>query len=251
MSRPRKNQTMKNLSRWGSEHPIASRWVIFACFVVLNYLAIHLAWWSLAHDWTPFQLMLPLGFALGFTGLFLYPVKRWKDKFLSPGGYYRYQKTMDGLLVAATLLIVFSGAQRLSVQHDMTLPARAVTVALDVQKESKTNFFQKVKQIKTKAKEKIQSHIQKKLEKHRHSAKALQVWVKILISLGALALGVAVWYVIIALGCSVSCSGNEVLGSIIIIGGTVLVIGGLVWAGFEIWKRRGPKPEETPAEEIP
>lgn len=241
---------MKNLSRWGSEHPIASRWIIFSCFVVLNYLAIHLALWSLSHHWTPFTLLMPLGFALGFAGLFLYPAKRWKGKF-SSGGYYRYQKTMDGLLVAATFLIVFSGTQRLSVPGEMALPARAVSIALDVQEEGAATFFQKVKKIKARAKEKIQSHIQKKLDKHRHSAKALQVWSKILISVGALALGVLLWYVIVALGCSVSCSGNEVLGAIIIIGGTLLTIAGLVWAGFEIWKRRGPKPEETPAGEIP
>ncbi len=205
----------------------------------------------MAHNWAPFPLLLPLGFAIGFTGLFLYPVKRWKGKFFSPGGYYRYQKTMDGLLVAATFLIVFSGTQRISVQHDLAQPARAMTIALDVQDSKGAKFFQKIRNIKTKAKEKIQSHIQKKLEKHRHSARALQVWAKILISLGALLLGVAVWFVIVALGCSVSCSGNEVLGSIIIIGGTLLVIGGLVWTGIEIWKRRGPKPEETPATEIP
>jgi hypothetical protein len=242
---------MKSLSHWGSQHPVASRWIIFACFVVLNYLAIQLAWWSMVHNRMPFQLMLPLGFGLGFTGLFLYPVKRWKGRLFSNNGYYRYQKTMDGLLVAATFLIVFSGTQRISVQHDRALPARAVTVALDVQKEGKTTFSQKVKKLKVKAKEKIQTHIQKKLEKHSHSAKALQVWAKILISLGALALGVLVWYIIIALGCSVSCSGNGVLGSIIMIGGTVVVIAGLVWAGFEIWKRRGPKPEDMPAAEIP
>jgi hypothetical protein len=242
---------MKNLSRWGSEHPIASRWIIFAGFVVLNYLAINLAWGALAHNWAPFPLLLPLGFAVGFTGLFLYPVKRWRGRFSSPGGYYRYQKTMDGLLVASTFLIIFSGTQRISVQHDLAQPARAMTIALDVQDSKGAKLFQKIRDIKTKAKEKIQSHIQKKLEKRRHSAKALQVWAKILISLGALALGFFAWYVIMALGCSVSCSGNEVMGSIIMIGGTVLVIGGLVWAGIEIWKRRGPKPEEMPATEIP
>lgn len=240
---------MKRLSFWGSLHPISARWVIFACFVVLNYLAIHLALWSLAHGWAPFQVLLPLGFTLGFTGLFLYPPKRWKNSRFSPAAFYRHQKTMDGLLVAATFLIVFSGTQRISVQGEMALPARAVTIALDVQDSKGAKFFQKVKDIRTKAKEKMQSHIQKKLEKHQHSAKALKVWAKILISLGALALAVLVWFIILALGCSVSCSGNEVLGAIIMIGGTVLVIGGLVWAGIEIWKRRGPKPEKMPAEE--
>lgn len=242
---------MKSLSHRGSQHPIASRCIIFGCFVALNYLAVHLALWSLAHDWQPFTAFWPLGFALGFAGLLFYPPKRWKITRFSPSSFYRYQKTMDGLLVAATFLIVFSGTQRICVQGETALPARAVSVALDLQKEGNTTFFQKVKKVKAKAKEKIQSHIQKKLEKHRHSSKALQVWAKILISVGALALGVAVWYVIIALGCSVSCSGNEVLGAIIMIGGTVVVIGGLVWAGIEIWKRRGPKPEKAPAGEIP
>ena len=239
---------MKTLAYWGSQHPVTTRWVIFFSFVLLNVLCINLAWWAMAHDFLPYPLLLPLSVALGFLGLFLYPVRRWKGTVFSKDNYFRYHKTMDGILVGATLLMVFSGTQYFSVQA-VDPPARAITTALDFRPDQPKNIFDKLKDLKNQVKEKVQTHVAKRLNDYEAAKGKMPVWVKILLTVAALAVAFVLWYIIAALACTVACSGNEIAGNIIIIGGTALVVLLLAWVVFQIWKRRGPRPEKIPEPE--
>ncbi|MBK6619638.1 MAG: hypothetical protein IPG32_01685 [Saprospirales bacterium] len=240
---------MRTLATWGSQHPVPTRWIIFLSFIALNVLAINLAWWAMVHGLIAFEVLLPLSIGLGLVGLFLYPLRRWKGSIFSKSGYFRYQKTMDGLLVGATFLMVFSMTQQFSVQSLAPAPYRAVATALDYEPVREKGFLKKLKDFKNEVVEKVKAQVVKRLDAYSKAKEGLPVWAKILLSLGALVVAFFVWYIIAALGCSLVCSGAELAGNIVIIAGTALILAMLVWVGYQIWKRRGPKVEKVPKEE--
>ena len=232
---------MKSISFWGSRHPVPARWAIFASIVLLNFLAIHLAWWAFAHKvFLPFGL--ELGFGLAFLGLCIYPAAKWKGSLWPTRRFYIVQKTADALLILGTFMLFFSGTQRLTLEATGASAPYPMAVVYDMKPASHSGFFGKVKEAGQKVKVKVQKHIVKRLEKHLQAKKRLPLWAQIALSVGALIVGVFLWYLLVALACSLSCSGQEALAVIVFVGGTLGVLALLVWAGLEIWKRREPKP---------
>lgn len=237
---------MKRLSQWAYNHPRAARLLIVLCYVVLNATGLLLG-----------DLLLLLGVHLGTVllygaaavaalALILYPQRKDKHRYRR---YYLRQKSCDGLLIATTFLLVLSAAnlrQQANTPFHVTQAGAVVPAAVHYpgsltpgKPAEKGSFFKSIK-----------NRLAHAFQKVRHYYKAISTRDKILLTALLALLAVAAMYGVIAWACSLSCSGSEAVGWIVLIAGTGAVIFLVMWAGRAInraYRRRRERREHTSA----
>lgn len=237
---------MKRLSLWAYHHPWAARLLIVLCYGVLNVtgfligdllllLGVHLG-----------TALLYGGTAVAAITLMLYPQRRDKHRYRH---YYLRQKTCDGLLIATTFLLIVSTANlRPGVATPFaSTPVQAVVPATvypagsipPAKRVTKASFLSVVR---NKA-----LHI---FQKARDSYKRISTRDKIILTALLALLAAAAMYGVIAWACSLSCSGSEAVGWIVLIAGTGAVIFLVLWAGRTInraYRRRKERRAHAPA----
>lgn len=237
---------MKRLSLWAYHHPRAARLLIVLCYAVLNVtgfligdllllLGVHLG-----------TALLYSGAAVAIMALTLYPQRKDKHRYRH---YYLRQKTCDSLLIGTTFLLVLNTAnlpQGIATPFTIT-PVQAVVPATvhpagalsPDRRADKTSFFTVVK-----------SKVVHAFQKARDAYKRISTRDKIILTALLALLAVAAMYGVIAWACSLSCSGSEAVGWIVLIAGTGAVIFLVLWAGRAInrtYRRRRERRAQAPA----
>jgi hypothetical protein len=221
---------MKRLSFWANQHKWSARLLIVIGYLVLNaagfligdlleLLGVHVSSW-----------FIYLLCAAALCGFMAYPYPGEKHRYRC---YYGKQKACDGILLTTTFLLVISAANLRHAANTPFSPSAAGAVMpaslhpsgiATKEKPSKKGSF--LKKAKTKATQAFQAV--------RHWYKRLDTRDKIILTtLLALAAALAL-YGVIAWACSLSCSGPEAAGWIVLVGGTGVVVFLVLLAGRTI-----------------
>jgi hypothetical protein len=248
---------MKRLSRWGKSNRWPARIIIIVSFALLTLLSIT-AGQSLQQG----GIILPSGIilvfvTLYFTGLLAYPSKSLRRTKLSSGSFYVRQKSCDFLLAASTMgmivcisnqpghLInnfptVLASVPLSSVpQADSSFKPYKPITAFAASLKDETGKKLKWKERKVLLKEQLRG-IKKSADMSK-GGKAALVVLSILAAIGLLAL-------VTSLACNLSCNGAEGASTIVMLGGTAVVVFLTILAFRGIYgRKKKPKKKEEVA----
>lgn len=234
---------MKRHSLWAFHHPRAARLLIVLCYLVLNVAGLLIGDLLLAMD-VPVSMPFVYGLgAMAATAFLLYPQRKENHRYRN---FYLRQKSCDGILITTTLLLVISAANLRhqaatpfhlpGVHAAVPAPAYSNAPAVAVKPAKKASFFKEVK-----------TALVKSFQKARHYYKAISTRDKILLTALLALLAAAAMYGVIAWACSLSCSGSEAVGWIVLIAGTGAVLFLVFWAARAInraYRRRRERHKE-------
>lgn len=235
---------MKRHSLWAYHHHRAARLLIILCYLILNVAGFLIGDLLLVMG---VHINMPLVYglaAVAATAFLFYPQRKEMHRYRN---FYLRQKIGDGILITTTLLLVISAAnlrhQALTPFHhpgvQAAVPATAYKNALTVTDKptKKASFFKKGKTALIKAFQKVRNYY-----------KAISTRDKILLTALLALLAAAAMYGVIAWACSLSCSGSEAVGWIVLIAGTGAVLFLVFWAGRAInraYRRRKERREHA------
>jgi hypothetical protein len=236
---------MYQISLWAHQHKWTARLCFVFIYLLLNLVCLFFNEALLAEGivvpvYLSYLLCIPF-----IIALFLYPSRREKSRYVH---FYRYQKTMDGILFTFSFLLIICTMNRYANNSlSINLPALSATEII-------------VKPIKPFHKIKVQTAQAAFVVKHwkqlKHNYRLLRQAYKesskgektALIVLASLVAGLLLMLVL-SLSCNLSCSGSEGAALTVLLLGSALVIFLLVVVIRAI--NRGGKKKEKPAEEKP
>lgn len=235
---------MKRHSLWAYQHPRAARLLIVLCYLVLNVTGFLIGDLLLEMN-VPVSMPLVYGLAaVAATTFLLYPQRKEKHRYRN---FYLRQKSCDGILLTTTLLLVIGAA---NLRHQaatpfhlpglhaaVPAPAYSNAPAVAGKPAKNASFFTEVKTAVVKA-----------FQKARNYYKAISTRDKILLTALLGLLAAAAMYGVIAWACSLSCSGSEAVGWIVLIAGTGAVLFLVFWAARAInraYRRRRERREQA------
>jgi hypothetical protein len=229
---------MYTISVWVSRHVWPSRIALVLLYVLLTLLGLFIG-----AALQLFQILIPLFFfylaVILFLSVFLlYPEKYQRHRFTH---FYRYQKTCDFVLVAATFyFIVCLGNQPQQFLHFGTQSATASTFSPQIGVAAKSSTVAEKMIHPQKLSKKALRHVLfKKIRVLHKTYKDTSVAGKIALILLSLIVAVVVGYGIVGISCSLACAGSEGFALIVLILGGGLIIFFLVRVIRRILK--GPK----------
>lgn len=232
---------MKQLSFWAKNNRYLSWVLIAALHVFLIYLAVYASVVLFLEDIVlPFNIWYAsLGIAIAIY--FFYPIKNVQKGWFKPTFFKR--KGLDFTIVLASFFMILTLFNQLTlVNHqESRIPAteaqaQNVILAPKAEKEVKNN---RVKRWLKKRHQKRAERIKKHWEKFTDGQKVGLIILTLLVGLIA-AYGVAL------LGCSLACSGSEVLGNIVFIGGWAAILIGVIVIIRNILKHKStPEPKSS------
>jgi len=234
--------TLKKTTQWARNNPISARVIIAIATILSVFLHYYWGIYLFAYD-----ILLPYSFAIGFivlgiTGAFFYPIKKHNKGIFAYT--YRKQKSLDFLIfVCGGLLVMYLGNQRATkvfaethvqlnmsqaedIHHDTKLVHLAVSSPTGSAEKPSGTFSRKelrkqlkiqIKQVKKVIKAEIK-HLKEQRKKGERGT-----GINVLLSILAVAVALGLGTLVAALACSLSCNGNELAGTV------VLIIG---WAGI-------------------
>lgn len=229
---------MRKLSLWAHCHKTASRIIIVFIYLFLNVAGLFLGdlLYSLHIKLPPFFSFLAITMTL--AGVILYPSRRRKRYYKD---FYLRQKFADGLLIIATFLFIVYGGNSLNSSGNLFYnSAHGVSMLHNPPDNYESDISggnTGEKRVSKKASRKQFTHVLKELRKsYQKSSKTHKTIAIIIVLLSA----VALTYGMLALACSIACSGSEALA--IIVG--VLGVGAIIFGAIKIIQRiRRGKPE--------
>lgn len=245
-----KNSTTIRLSYWAKSHPASAILMITVSKIVIGSIALFL---GISANFEGLTMDSKIGgYVFGIIAavcIMAYPPKRLKKK-LGFASFYQYQKRMDACLVAfgfaffffvGNLMPNWVAQPAISVTSSIRVPTVLSIVgqpkpAQQAPATERGGIFHKwlIKKAKFKIKRVIE-----KIE--QLEGDDLEVPIKIFLTLLFLALIFGLGYLALAFGCNLSCSGQETLGAIVMIGGPLLVLFLGILAIREIWKKKKKK----------
>lgn len=237
---------MKAISHWAKRNPSPSILLIILFHFILAFI-----WLSLGIDLFEQGIILPvwvmnLSIIIFLIGVAFYPVRGlhyWVLRY----SYWR-QKMMDLTLLLTSAVMIICYANQSTDLNSINTPqiqeVRALPIALklkdevagtkSIDKAEKKSLRKRIKEHRKKVRQEVRETV-KMLKKQR--ATAGQIGLLLLIIVAA----ILMLYLLAALSCSLSCSGNEGAATLVMIFGVGLIILGVVIGIRAIFKKnKGP-----------
>ncbi|MFK7807272.1 MAG: hypothetical protein AB8F74_05650 [Saprospiraceae bacterium] len=223
---------MIKISKWARLNPKSSRFIIALCHFLVVINAICFGALMYIFDWEGPRWLLVIAANIFFISYVRYP-KLDKKKSKNVSLYVR-QKAHDFTLVFFYSIVISLGVNNYIIHNnnDYSTVQRptAKLVVYELKPENNTsNKRQHRSAVKGKIKKlrKQIKHELRKLKKElkRKNDKAGVIALKILLSLLTVGASLILGYLVAALACNLSCSGQEGLAAVVLI----LGIGGVIW----------------------
>jgi hypothetical protein len=220
---------MKNLSIWAKNNRAKALVITIILHIVLGYFYFYIgALLFLQKIILPSALLYVSGI-LFLTAYIFYPIK-----YVQQGTYKRtFFKEKQWQLVAmisAVIFLVFIGnhsTRSAFSQQNYLQEYSAQTIALDIKKEVKVEK-KKSRRLIRKAKRQLRKRIRSNVRKLIKTERGMSDFGKFAAIFFSFILAIGLAWLVLAVSCNLSCSGNEALAAIVLIGGFILIIGGLI-----------------------
>jgi hypothetical protein len=234
---------MKNLSKWAKCHRNMARSIIVICQLLLTALAIAVGVTSFLLDLRIPSWVMQLAATTFLVLCFFYPVKGQLTGLFKHS--YRKQKSMDFMLASLSFLLVvgltndFSFAPMdNSISAQTVVEAQATFVVLKTKSDIQLNKNPREKMDLKASFKNLRRDLKTQIKalKKEHTPKDKRtglIVAKIFLSLLALALALGLLYLVAALSCNLSCSGQEGAAAIVLILGLV----GVLFLSFVAFKK--------------
>ena len=231
---------MKAISYWARRNPTPSILIIILLHFILAFI-----WLFLGVDLYEQGILLPawvmnLSIIIFLAAVAFYPVRGLQYWVLKHS--YRRQKMMDLMLLLSSAVMIICYVNHPNDMGSMSTPqiqeARAMPIALKlkdevargIDKAEKKSLRKKIKEHRKKVRQEVRDTV-KMLKKQNTTAGQIGLVILILIAAGILL------YLLGALACNLSCSGNEGAATLVLIFGTGLLILGVVLAVKAVFKK--------------
>ncbi len=232
---------MKNISNWARKNYILSR-----ILIITGFLFLYLLCFFTGNALRDLQIQIPFYVLLFSSIIFTVTASVYilQKHVLKKQFSYLYHKTLDGLLLISTYLILLTVYNQYGSVTNMVSGNSSYAYGSFAPSTNSSIEFGKektsIKPVKV-DKKSLKQTFKKMINAYKEKSAASK---GILIFLSVL-LGVGLFLVIAALACSISCSGSGVLGLLVLIAGTFGIVLGLVKLIERI--KKGPK-EPKPSE---
>ena len=245
-----KNSFAMRCSFWASRNrPLAIAFIIFGKVYIGTTGLLLGAWAALDGFVLPGESIWAL-VAIALFAFAAYPAKRLKCR-LGGAGFYRRQKSVDGLLAGLGLAVMFFAGNHapgwvarpyvaadpiistqvasLKTDKELTMPETSAEVSKNLKERRTAGKFKKW--LVSKAKKRAE----RALNKLARQTDGMDIVGKVLLSLLLLVGAFLVAYGVAILACSIACSGQEAMAALVAaVGGTGIIVG-LIFAFKAIW----------------
>ncbi len=212
---------MQNISLWALLNPIKSRTILVFANLALMLIGIWMGIHLFSQDIHLPKYLILLGVVTFFVSWFLYPVRRAKYRFWKYN-YVRH-KMLDLAILCSGMLMVITMSNRDAhmASREVSTQANAVPVML-LSKERMASEMPDTgeKMSWRKLKKSLRSQYQAYIKEKKSGSNENDTNFVILLTI----LGLALMAGIALLACHVSCSGSNVAGILILIGGWTIII---------------------------
>ncbi len=223
---------MKKISRWAKRNPRSAQITIILSFIILNVLG-----YFIGRSLNDLGVMIPGAVLTGMILLcgiiiLMYPKRGTNRNASSKNSEYYKRKTCEGLMATASFMMMICAANDPSVFWFTSTTANAVSHAPVVPHDSLSKKYKSplafAASLKNANGERLHGKEKRKLLKEQirnikqsedlsKGAKAGLIALSILIAAGLL-------YIVMAIACDLSCTGNDAAAVAVLIGGTGLVV---------------------------
>lgn len=215
---------MKKISIWASVNKWPARIIIVVSYFVLNTIALFLGdALFIANAIIPALWIYVLGF-IAIAAFIFYPSKKTKSDYAN---FYRSQKTCDLLLISTGFLLIIAFGNHYQIPNSQSPFSFTYAVAASSSMEKGVTELKVIgpapkkkgyliRQWKQKLKENIR-RIRQEYKDASPGQKTALIIVTILVALILL-------YLVAALSCNISCSGNDAAAVIVLLLGTGLLV---------------------------
>jgi hypothetical protein len=237
---------MKKISIWASANKWPSRIIIVGSYFVLNTIALFLGdALAISNMIIPALWIYVLG-VIAIASFILYPSKKDKSSY---NNFYKTQKTCDLLLISTGFLLIIGFGNHYHLSRNQSpfsfTYAGAASIStgknateLKLIEPAPKKKGSLIRQWKQKLKENIR-RIRKEYKDASPGEKTALIIVTILVALLLL-------YLVAALSCNISCSGNDAAAVIVLLLGTGLLVFFTVRVIKRINRGTPRKPKEVP-----
>ncbi|HSU50254.1 MAG TPA: hypothetical protein VLJ41_06685 [Segetibacter sp.] len=225
---------MIQISFWAKQHQLFARTILAVSHLILFVMAVSVA---MLLD----QVHIHLSFSLALVSLvamvvswFLYSNKKPSKEHFKVSYYKR--KGCELVFLWASLVLIcfmFNKNERVSYFSTYQVLNGSFVSGKTAKGEVSSNIVSPKKELRKQFKE-----LMKELKKSRRAGG--KAWLTVLVLLG----GIALSFLVLGLSCNISCSGNETLGTVVLIGGLAVVILLMVLLIRSINQSKGAKDKE-------
>ena len=243
---------MKKLSYWSKRNPVTARIIIVISHVMLIIIGISFGIYSYLEEFHISMGFINLMVSAFFIAFLLYPIRGHKE------GMYKYSYTRrvrhDFMLVMSSTCVLVAGVNNFAFQPLQSLPNQVpvqlmiTTGIIEEVAPIKRGFvksaFNQIKEYRTELKQQLKSmKAERRMnEGNKSGAKAVLILLTLVFAVG-LFIGVA------SLSCNLSCSGHEGLATVVLLGGTIGILAGTIFAFTRILRMgKKPSPPNAPIE---
>lgn len=226
---------MKELSKWAKINPKSSRIIIAFSHLLVVINAVCFGILLFICNWGESKWLLAVIANLFFISYIFYPEKNEKKNQYIPS--YVRQKVHDFSLVIFYSVVITFGVNNFLMQNNndnnLVRQPTAEFIVYKPKSENQTSDRKKpkfeVKENNKELRKQIKDEFQElKIELKRQNDKGGVIGLKILLTLLTIGVALLLVYLIAALSCSLSCSGQEGLAFVVLILGW----GGIIWLGI-------------------
>lgn len=222
---------MKQISYWAKSHKLEARITIVICYIILNVLAIITGYLLQQIGLSLLPVFLFCCFMIFMIAIIVYPSKYLKGLHLSYSAFYNLQKTCDFIIVSCTFCMIAYLSNRPENLFRF-YPQVNASVIIHTPKDnmakpykSISDFYSSLKgkggnSLKWKERKRLLKEQVKSIKKDKDLSDGEKISLIILSVLVAIGL----FYLVLGLSCSLSCSGSDAAAAIVGLGGTALII---------------------------
>jgi hypothetical protein len=210
---------MRSISLWAYHHKWAARLSLIFAYILINFIAIFFTIVLNEHHtsipkFIPYLLCIP--FLIAFV---LYPSHREKSRYKH---FYAFRKTLDSILITVSFLLIICTADKLfngsdtyrssgAIAMESTIKPKKPLSKITVKVRGMTFLVKHWKQLKT--------NYQLFRKAYRDTSKGAKIALIVL----AILVSVSLLFLVAALSCNLSCSGNEGAALVVLLLGTGLI----------------------------
>ncbi|MFK7771719.1 MAG: hypothetical protein AB8F94_06255 [Saprospiraceae bacterium] len=220
---------MKNLSLWAKNNRTKALAITILLHIVLGYFYFYIGAFLFLQKIVLPSILLYVSGILFLIAYTFYPI-RYVQKGIYKRTFFKEKQWQLVAMVSAIIFLVFIGNQSTRSafsQQNFSQAYSAQTIALDIKKEAKVEN-QKTRKLIRKAKRQLRKRIKRNVRKMRRAERGMTDFGKFVAIFFSVLAAIGLGLLVLGISCNLSCSGNEALAAIVLIGGFILIIGGLI-----------------------
>lgn len=220
---------MKNLSIWARNNRTKALVLTIVLHFLLGYFYFYVGAFLFLQKIILPSVLIYVSGILFLTAYLFYPIK-YVQKGIYKRTFFKEKQWQLVAMISAIIFLIFIGnhsTQSAFSQQSTLSEYSARTIALDIKKDVKVEKNKSRKLIR-KAKRQLRKRIRSKVRKMRKTERGMTEFGKFAAIFFSIFVAIGLGILVLGISCNLSCSGNEALAVIVLVGGFILIVAGLI-----------------------